>query len=308
MPEETSGQWPIALHTFWELLGPLGYSDSTQCFDILNRVLVESAQWQLSQQLMSHMLEQRLSPSGMHIATTAKSLEVPDMKATLLYNALDLWKANAPEHFQKLWHTDLEVMLAEADCHLKVLASRPGILVISKPPNITTEAILEDLTDCISTQDVDLAEFTTVSRLDYPTSGVLVIAHGSASSPATNWLQVQFASRLVKKEYLCLVEGRSLGEVGGKGEINQPLLTTSITSSRGPSARAEVSPLGREALTEYEVLQRFPKAKDPLSTNPTVNDPMELIYLRVKPLTGRMHQIRAHFASIGRPLVPFCTV
>ncbi|CAK9088155.1 Dual-specificity RNA pseudouridine synthase RluA (23S rRNA pseudouridine(746) synthase) (Ribosomal large subunit pseudouridine synthase A) (rRNA pseudouridylate synthase A) (rRNA-uridine isomerase A) (tRNA pseudouridine(32) synthase) [Durusdinium trenchii] len=279
---EKAGEWRVALQVFWELP-----SRSSQCFDILNRVLVGAAHWQLTLQLMSQMLEQRLMPNGMHVASAAQALKMPGMSARLLQDSLGLWKANAPEVF--IWNSNLKMTLAEAGCHREVLASRPGILAMSKPPNMTTEAILEELTDRVSSRDPELACFTSVSRLDFPTSGVLIVAHGPPESPAANWLQAQFASRLVKKEYLCLVEGKSLGEVGSQGEIVQPLLT--ISSNRG--SRVEASSLGQEAQTKYEVLQRFP-------LNGTS---MELIFLRVAPLTGRMHQIRVHFSSIGRPLV-----
>ena len=82
-------------------------------------------------------------------------------------------------------------------------------------------------------------------------SGVLPIALGPEGSIAANWLQAQFAGRLVHKagivsprfalnmlaithpvhsnavlqEYLCLVEGRSVGAVGSTAEINSPLHT-----------------------------------------------------------------------------------
>eukprot|EP00438_Fugacium_kawagutii_P031034 Skav235363 [mRNA] locus=scaffold3967:74276:79190:+ [translate_table: standard] len=65
----------------------------------------------------------------------------------------------------------------------------------------TTESVLRRL--------VSLPELRLVSRLDAPTSGVLPLAYGEA---AGRYLQAQFAGRLVRKDYLCLCEGPSLGE------------------------------------------------------------------------------------------------
>ena len=59
-------------------------------------------------------------------------------------------------------------------------------------------------------------ELSIVSRLDYPTSGLLPLAVG-VESPADHWLRAQFAGRLVWKEYVCLCEGATLGEVGTQG-------------------------------------------------------------------------------------------
>ena len=59
-------------------------------------------------------------------------------------------------------------------------------------------------------------ELSIVSRLDYPTSGLLPLAVG-VESPADHWLRAQFAGRLVWKEYVCLCQGPTLGEVGTQG-------------------------------------------------------------------------------------------
>ena len=59
-------------------------------------------------------------------------------------------------------------------------------------------------------------ELSIVSRLDYPTSGLLPLAVG-VESPADHWLRAQFAGRLVWKEYVCLCQGPTLGEVGIQG-------------------------------------------------------------------------------------------
>jgi 23S rRNA-/tRNA-specific pseudouridylate synthase len=239
------------------------------------------------------MLQQRLIPNGMHVASTSKAMQGlrPAASARLLRTALRWWKLQDVGG-RSLRSLLVPQILQQAACDLKVLAWRPGILAIAKAPDRSSERILEQLRDCVQSVDPDLAHFTSVSRLDFPTSGVLIVAHGGPNSVAANFLQAQFASRLVKKQYLCLVQGETLGPAGSRGEISQPLLITSVTSRNGPSARVEPNNLGQDALTRYEVLEHF------------VNDQQDVMYMRVMPVTGRMHQIRAHFACIGRPLVP----
>ena len=107
-----------------------------------------------------------------------------------------------------------------------------------------------------------------VHRLDKDTSGVLLIAKDELTREE---LEVIFAEgRDVEKEYLCLVAGRLQDN---QGQIDLPL-----PGREGVPVRA---------LTRFKVLDRF----------------SQTTLARVSIETGRMHQIRLHFAAIGYPVV-----
>jgi 23S rRNA pseudouridine955/2504/2580 synthase len=106
-----------------------------------------------------------------------------------------------------------------------------------------------------------------IHRLDKDTSGLLMIAKNQQTADE---LMSIFESGEVGKEYLCLVVGRL---PSNEGKMDFPL-----------SGR-EGNPV--HALTRFRVLKRF----------------SETTFARVQIETGRLHQIRLHFAKLGYPVV-----
>lgn len=115
-----------------------------------------------------------------------------------------------------------------------------------------------------------------VHRLDKDTSGLMMVAK---TSQAHRNLSDQIKNREICKGYVALLKGQMSGV---KGYIDGPI-------ARDPRHRKRMAVVegGRYAKTSYEVIERLE----------------EHTLVKVYPETGRTHQIRVHFASVGHPLL-----
>jgi len=116
-----------------------------------------------------------------------------------------------------------------------------------------------------------------VHRLDRETSGVIIAAR---TKPAAAFFSEAFASRDAKKTYLAIACGGA--PEPPEGEI---ALALKKSSRRGLDLM-EPAPNGQSALTRYKTLAAAAQAA----------------LVELHPETGRMHQLRAHLAAIGRPI------
>ena len=122
-----------------------------------------------------------------------------------------------------------------------------------------------------------------VHRLDRDTSGVLVIAKRRSVASSLGRL---FATRSVKKIYWAAVKGVPKPS---QGRIDVPLVKSATREGdRVHAAKAGNEGEAQRAVTNYAVIDKAPPA---------------LSWVTLKPVTGRQHQLRAHMAHIGHPIL-----
>lgn len=167
------------------------------------------------------------------------------------------------------------------DFNLTILYEDDYLIVVDKPSGY----IVYDIND----EKVSVCNFLSfyylnnkkktnifpVQRLDFDTSGCLVFAKDVITASS---LSKQFENRVIEKKYIALVQGI----VEKEGIIDKK-----IGSDRHINNKMVISKSGKTAITKYKLLK----------TNYYTS------IIEAIPITGRTHQIRVHFSSIGNPLI-----
>ncbi len=164
-----------------------------------------------------------------------------------------------------------------------VLHRDDAVIVLDKPPGLAvqggtgTERHLDGLLDALR---FDAAERPRlVHRLDRDTSGVLVLARSAAAAAA---LAAAFRGKTVRKVYWALTVGVPKPR---QGRIDLPLAKLMRPGGERVVADADT---GKRAVTWYRTVAH---AGD------------KIAWLALEPVTGRTHQLRAHAAAIGTPIL-----
>ncbi|MBL9032280.1 MAG: RluA family pseudouridine synthase [Phycisphaerae bacterium] len=163
------------------------------------------------------------------------------------------------------------------------------LLVADKPAGVPTQPGLGHLDDTLLNglfarfgprlQNLGRhRDFGLLHRLDRPTSGLVIVG---LRVPAYDALRLAFERRAVKKFYWAVVSPPPSRD---SGVIRRPILEQ--TRDR---KTASISPKGKPAITAFRVLARAPR------------DAAALVECR--PVTGRLHQVRVHLASIHAPIL-----
>lgn len=168
---------------------------------------------------------------------------------------------------------------------LRVLYEDQDMVVLNKDPGIIVHPLPNrssgTLVNALLYRYRDLAGLEStrpgiVHRLDKDTSGVMVVARTERALLA---LSAQFRERLIHKEYLALVRGKT-----------PPSGRVEVSIGRHPVNRLKmtVKEDGKESLTRFRTLANFAEFAS---------------LVLVSPRTGRTHQIRVHMKESGHPLL-----
>jgi|TARA_B110000240_G_scaffold81916_1_gene93394 23S rRNA pseudouridine1911/1915/1917 synthase len=173
---------------------------------------------------------------------------------------IELFESENSSIFERL-KLDLEVLFE--DDYLAVIYKPAGILVSGNKFVTISNGLSQNLK---KSKQSDAVKLQPVHRLDYPTSGLLLI--GKTSSAIIE-LGTLFKNKEISKTYFAI----TIDKMNTKGTINSAIDKKS-------------------ALTEFEVLKKVTSKRFKF-----------LNLVKLQPKTGRKHQLRKHLLSIGNPIL-----
>ena len=163
-----------------------------------------------------------------------------------------------------------DLTVIHEDEHLLAVDKPAGMLI--HPSHTRNSGTLANLVAGYYQKTGQRSAFHPLTRLDRDTFGIVLLAKNA-------YMHALLQDTPVRKTYHALTLGAPAEE---RGVISAPIARRPL-----PSLLREVRPDGKEAVTEYAVLER--------------NN--ELCKLALSPITGRTHQLRIHCAHLGFPIL-----
>ena len=174
------------------------------------------------------------------------------------------------------------------DIAVDVFYEDADIILINKPAGLTVHPATGNrsgtLVNALAHRFRELSDVNgpvrpgIVHRLDKDTSGLIIVAKTNAAHAR---LARQFEKHTVVKRYVARLEG--------KVQFDQGVVDVNIGRHPKYHDQRQASPEGggKDAITLYQVLQRFPKST----------------LIALFPQTGRTHQLRVHMKHLGHPIL-----
>ncbi len=160
----------------------------------------------------------------------------------------------------------------ELDLKLKILFQDEYLAIIYKPAGILVSGNKFMTIDNILTQNLEKSSLSdavrprSAHRLDYATSGLLMVGKTSSSIISLNKL---FENKEIKKNYYAI----TIGKMNSHGNIDLPIDS-------------------KNSVSDYEVIKTV------------ASERFEVLNLvKLTPKTGRRHQLRKHMTAIGNPIL-----
>lgn len=163
---------------------------------------------------------------------------------------------------------------------LDILYEDDEIVVVNKPRNMPTHPSQNHHNDTLANGIAYLYRekgftFRPITRLDRDTSGIVIIAKNQLSASV---LSKQMQTFKIQKQYIAVCHGIF--------DIKQGIIDAPIARVEGSGILRQVAPWGKQAITEYQVIEE--------------NNDFSLV--KLNPKTGRTHQLRVHLSHIGHSI------
>ncbi len=171
----------------------------------------------------------------------------------------------------------------------EIIRENKDYLVVYKPAGVATQPGIKHEKDTLlnglfaaygsALQNLGKKrDFGLLHRLDLATSGLLLVGK---TAEGYDELRAQFEARIVEKHYLAIVHGR----LQRSGRVEHPIREVRIKGDK----TAQIGP--------------HPNAKPASTAFHSLDSNRNFTLVRCKILSGRLHQIRIHLASLGHPVV-----